>query len=243
MHTPKFHHPQGDASPVRFLAHSRILFSLLPSLPLSKEKDMRSSFLFLVVTGLVACCCLIAVADAQDKVNILAFEMSRCPFCSAWKQNFNDQVMMQEGLPDILNITEWFAGTTLNSNGTFTCFHGPGECVGNKILLCARNLTGEASPWGWWNLGVCMQTNYTGVPGDAPMCAMKVGLDWDTINDCANGDLGTILLTESVQLANQYKVTETPTIFVDGTEYVGGPNNPLRLICNLYKGTKPAGCP
>ena len=46
--------------------------------------------------------------------------------------------------------------------------------MGNRILLCAKNLTESTSTWGWWNLGVCMQTNYTNIPDDAPACAAKV---------------------------------------------------------------------
>jgi len=200
----------------------------------------------LVASLAVALSLLAVVVDAQPaaKISVLAFEMSKCPYCSSWKQNFEDQVTSQDGLRDILDIDEWFAGTVVNASapGGFTCHHGPGECVGNRILLCARNLTIATSKWGWWDLGVCMQTNYTNIPDDVPACIKKVGLDWTPINNCASGPMGAALLNQSIAVAAAHKVTETPTIFVDGTEYVGGPNNPLRLICSLYKGTKPAGC-
>eukprot|EP00026_Physarum_polycephalum_P015969 Phypoly_transcript_16784.p1 GENE.Phypoly_transcript_16784~~Phypoly_transcript_16784.p1 ORF type:complete len:169 (+),score=27.15 Phypoly_transcript_16784:27-509(+) len=131
---------------------------------------MEKLVLLVVLLGVFA-----LSVNAQSKVLIQAFEMSKCPYCSAWKQNFNDQVMQQTGIPDILDIEENFAGVTDNGNGNFTCFHGPTECVGNRILLCAKNLTEATSTWGWWNLGVCMQTNYTGIPDDAAACAAKVG--------------------------------------------------------------------
>jgi len=110
-------------------------------------------------------------------------------------------------------------------------------------LLCARNLTLATSQWGWWNLGVCMQTDYVNIPDNAQACAQKVGLDWTSINNCANGVMGTSLFKSSVAVSTSLKVTSTPTIFVNGKEYVGGPNNPLATVCNAYTGTKPAGCP
>jgi len=199
---------------------------------------MQAKYIFLLVLGswLVSC------ALAQDKVSVIAVEMSRCPYCSLWKQNFQTSVMAKEGLPDIIDLNEWFIATKNGSD--YTCLHGPEECVGNRILLCARNLTIKASPWGWWNLGVCMQTDYTNIPANAPACAQKVDLDWASINSCASSQVGADLFSNSVDVSrNTYHVTSTPTIFVNGKEYVGGPNNPLAVICNAYTGTKPAGCP
>jgi len=121
--------------------------------------------------------------------------------------------------------------------------HGPGECVGNAILLCAKNLTVEKSPWGWWDMGVCMQTQFSLIPDNAQDCATKVGLAWDPINACATGKAGSDLFSASVTVSHNLGVKSTPTIFINTKEYVGGPNNPLALICNAYTGTKPAGCP
>eukprot|EP01111_Echinosteliopsis_oligospora_P016731 TRINITY_DN704_c0_g1_i1.p1 TRINITY_DN704_c0_g1~~TRINITY_DN704_c0_g1_i1.p1 ORF type:complete len:203 (-),score=42.01 TRINITY_DN704_c0_g1_i1:119-727(-) len=197
-----------------------------------KSTYIISSFLLLA---------LVQFTYAQTKISVMAFEMSRCPYCAAWKQNFNDQVVSAEGLTDIIDLQEFFVGTVEPGN-TFQCFHGPLECVGNKILLCATNLTTSANPLAWWNMGVCMQSNYTDIPNNAESCAASAGLNWNDIETCANGDLADELFTQSITVSNKYGIQETPTIYVNGKEYVGGPKNPLGLICGLWTGTKPAGC-
>jgi len=189
-----------------------------------------ASFLFVICTA----------ADAP-KVEVVAVEMSKCPYCSLWKQNFQATVMSKEGLPDIISFTEWFIATENVDN--ITCLHGPGECVGNRILLCAHNLTITKSEWGYWNYGVCMQADYTNIPDNAPACAEKTGMPWKEINECASGALGLSLFKDSIAKSVSLQVKSTPTVFVGPKMYVGGPNNPLAIICNAYTGTKPPGCP
>jgi len=187
-------------------------------------------------------CSFAALIVAQDKVKVVAVEMSKCPYCSAWKQNFQQGVLSKDGLRDIVDLSEWFIATD-NGGGNYTCMHGEGECVGNTILLCAYNTTVEKSAWGWWDMGVCMQTQFSLIPDNAEGCATKVGLPWDVINTCATGKLGRDLFVASVATSRGLGVQSTPTIFIGTKEYVGGPNNPLALICNQYTGPKPAGCP
>jgi len=185
---------------------------------------------------------LVAFTQAQAKVHVEAFEMSRCPYCSSWKQSFEKLVMLKEGLPDIINMDENFVGQFNTTTKEYYCLHGPGECVGNTILLCARNLTVSKSQWGWWNLSVCMQSQFRNIPDNAADCAKQQGLDWIAINNCANSDFGAKLLLDTFKFSEGRGVQETPTIFINGTEYVGGPNNPLQVICSAYTGTKPVGC-
>eukprot|EP01113_Clastostelium_recurvatum_P011831 TRINITY_DN1606_c0_g1_i2.p1 TRINITY_DN1606_c0_g1~~TRINITY_DN1606_c0_g1_i2.p1 ORF type:complete len:217 (+),score=51.50 TRINITY_DN1606_c0_g1_i2:46-651(+) len=193
-----------------------------------------------LVAFVLACAFAVCVVDAQEKVSVMAFEMSKCPHCSAWKQAFNSSVMSAEGLPAIIDLKEYFVGDRSGTN--FTCYHGPSECVGNEILLCAYNLTSATSQWGWWNMGVCMQADYTNVPQNAASCAQKAGLNWAQINGCVNSALGPDLFAQSIAYSDKMRVQSTPTIFIASREYVGGPSDPLRTICDAYKGTKPKGC-
>jgi len=181
------------------------------------------------------------VSAQAPKVKVIAFEMSRCPYCAAWKGNFDTTVMQADGLPAILDIDEEFVATS-----TTNCLHGSGECVGNKILLCAKNLTADTVPWGWWNMGVCMQagTAYNNVPDNAPACASKAGLNWNAINSCASSALGDTLFSATIKYCNTNGVHSTPTVNINGRQYVGGPSNNLAAVCQAYTGTpKPKGCP
>jgi glutaredoxin len=196
---------------------------------------MRAALLVVVSLAL-----LVAVQCAAPKVQVIAYEMSKCPYCSTWKQNFDTQVMKAEGLPDILDIDEEFVATS-----TTNCLHGAGECVGNKILLCAKQLSNSTDPWGWWRLGVCMQANnaYTKVPDNAQTCASTAGVNWSAINSCANSAQGESLFQTSIQFCNTHGVHSTPTIAINGKLYVGGPPNNLQAVCQAYTGSpKPKGC-
>jgi len=149
--------------------------------------------------------------------------------------------MQAKGLPDIISLNEAFVATD-NGGGNFDCMHGDGECQGNIIELCAYNLTVDASPYGWWKLGVCMQADYDNIPDNAQNCAQQASLDWNKINACANGDLGKQLFSASIAYSDSQGISATPTIVIAGQTYVGGPDNNLQTVCQAYTGTPPPGC-
>lgn len=150
--------------------------------------------------------------------------------------------MQAEGLPGIIDLTEYYVGEI--QDGQFYCLHGPSECQGDTILACAYNLTASTTHLGWWKMSVCMQANgaYQNIPSNAESCAKKAGLDWSSISNCANGNLGHTLMGNSLKYSNSRGVDETPTTSINGKLYVGGANNPLETICKAYTGTPPAGC-
>jgi interferon gamma-inducible protein 30 len=148
--------------------------------------------------------------------------------------------MQAEGLPAIMNITEYFDG--MYYNGKFICEHGQTECAGNMLELCAYNLTVQTSKYGWWSFGLCMQNDPDNIPDNAAACATQANLDFDPIQACANGKLGTELFVESINFCNQMNIQGTPTVIINGVVYLGGADNPLSVVCNAYTGTKPSGC-
>jgi len=149
--------------------------------------------------------------------------------------------MAASGLPAILSLTEAFVGDDYGS-GNFDCMHGPQECQGNIIELCAYNVTYPASQYGWWKMGVCMQSDEDNIPDNAQNCATQAGLDWNKINSCVTSGLGNKLFSESIVYSNSMGVQSTPTIFINGQQYVGGPDDNLQTVCQAYTGTPPAGC-
>ena len=153
--------------------------------------------------------------------------------------------MKAEGVPDIMNITEYFVGQN-DGNGQFSCMHGQGECVGDMLELCAQAIYKDSTSvpaYAWYDFGTCMQgPDFESIPQNAQSCAEKVGLDWSTLNTCASGSQGQKLFANSISYANTQGIYATPTNSINGKVYVGGPNYPLEVICEAYTGTKPAGC-
>jgi len=156
---------------------------------------------------------------------------------------FDSVVMKAEGLPDIIALEVFFVGEIDARTKDFDCLHGPEECVGDILLLCAHNTSGSnPNKWAWWGNEVCMMGDQDNIPDNAESCANQNGLDWDTINACANGQQGIDLFTNSINISNNDGIYATPTSIIDGTTYVGGPDHPLRTICLAYTGTPPPGC-
>jgi len=151
--------------------------------------------------------------------------------------------MQAAGLPQIMNITEYFVAQD-DGNGQFECLHGPDECVGDLLEICAYNLTYSAqNEYGWWKFCLCLQNDYEDIPNNAQSCAQTANLNWDPILSCSKGSLGSSLFSQSIAFSNNMNVDATPTIFVNGVEYVGGPDDPLTTVCQAYTGSPPpAGC-
>jgi len=150
--------------------------------------------------------------------------------------------MQAQGLPDIVTIEVFFVGEAEGGNN-FECMHGPEECTGDLLLLCAHNTSGSnPNHWAWWGNEVCMMGDQDNIPDNAQSCAQQNKLDWKAISACANGNLGDTLFTDSINYANNVGIQATPSVSIDGTMYVGGPDNPLQAVCQAYQGTAPPGC-
>ncbi|KAF4513584.1 hypothetical protein G6O67_000837 [Ophiocordyceps sinensis] len=94
-----------------------------------------------------------------------------------------------------------FIGTPTANDGV-ECKHGPSECLGNIIELCARELYPEPKI----NLGfiMCLTKDYKDIPNRALIedCALEHAIDFKALNECAtrdDGAHGLELLRNSVQ--------------------------------------------
>ncbi|RFU77279.1 gamma interferon inducible lysosomal thiol reductase [Trichoderma arundinaceum] len=88
------------------------------------------------------------------------------------------------------------------ANGGVDCKHGPSECIGNIIELCARELYPDPKI----NLGfiMCLTKDYTHIPERTLIedCALEHAIDFNKLNECAARDdtaHGLELLRNSVQ--------------------------------------------
>ena len=102
---------------------------------------------------------------------------------------------------DKVNFTLSYIGKTTANDGV-ECKHGPSECMGNILELCAR----EIYPDPKINLGFinCLTKDYENIPERALVedCALEHAIDFKALNDCAtkdDGAHGMKLLRDSVQ--------------------------------------------
>lgn len=90
------------------------------------------------------------------------------------------------------------------------CKHGPSECMGNIIELCARELYPDPKI----NLGfiMCLTRDYSHIPNRALVedCALEHAIDIKAINECAtkdDGAHGMELLRTSVERTAEASTT------------------------------------
>lgn len=98
------------------------------------------------------------------------------------------------------------------------CMHGPDECLGNILELCAAELYPDPKI----NLGftMCMTNDYKHIPETSFVqeCALEHGIDFSKLNECVsrdNGQHGWDLLRDSVTRSAKADVTKSCTIRLD----------------------------
>ncbi len=81
-------------------------------------------------------------------------------------------------------------GPSPTANDGVECKHGPSECLGNIIELCARELYPDPKI----NLGfiMCLTKDYKHIPERALIedCALEHAIDFQSLNECATRDDG-----------------------------------------------------
>lgn len=102
---------------------------------------------------------------------------------------------------DKVNFTLSYIGHPAANDGV-DCKHGPSECLGNILELCARELYPDPKT----NLGfvMCLTKDYRHIPERTLVedCALEHALDFEALNECAtrdDGGHGMEMLRDSVQ--------------------------------------------
>ena len=98
-----------------------------------------------------------------------------------------------------------------------SCMHGPGECLGNIIQLCAAKLYPD--PKVYLGFANCMTSDYKDIPERSLVedCALDSGVDFQKLNACISDEgEGMDLLRASVERSHEKHVTKSCTIRLDG---------------------------
>lgn len=172
----------------------------------------------------------------QEKppVQLEAHIMSKCPDA---RDCLRDMVLpVMERVQDKVNFTLSFIGTPDADSGV-ACKHGPAECMGNIIELCAADLYPD--PKTYLGFTMCISMKYRDIPKRELIeaCALEHAVDLKALNDCAARDDGayaTDMLRSSVERTSKAGVTSSCTVRLDeeiycirdGGEWVECPHGP-----------------
>ncbi|KAI0160391.1 hypothetical protein GGR57DRAFT_499800 [Xylariaceae sp. FL1272] len=140
-----------------------------------------------------------APTQARQRVPLEAHIMSKCPDAKDCLKEMILPAMIR--VVDKVNFTLSYIGTPTVNDGV-ECKHGPAECMGNIIELCAQQLYSD--PKIWLGFTMCLTRDYSHIPQRELVqdCALEHAVDFDRLNECAtrdDGAFGMSMLRRSVQ--------------------------------------------
>ncbi|KAI1394191.1 uncharacterized protein F4822DRAFT_424658 [Hypoxylon trugodes] len=139
------------------------------------------------------------VLATQELVPFEAHIMSKCPDAKDCLRDLVLPAMMR--VYEKVNFTLSYIGTPTENDGV-DCKHGPGECMGNILELCAHHLYPD--PKIYLGFTMCLTKEYKMIPQRELVedCALEHAIDFEKLNDCAakdDGAFGVAMLRESVK--------------------------------------------
>lgn len=176
----------------------------------------------------------ITLGDNKPTVNL--FVMSQCPY------GVQAEAAMKPVLDALGDSVEFkldfIAGD--NGDGTFKSLHGQAEADEDIRQLCIKKL----APKKLMDYVMCQNKDARNVAANWEKCASEVGVDKDQLKSCAEGAEGKELMSKSVELANTFGASGSPTMAIDGADYQGARTSTgfMAAICLAFDGAKPEGC-
>ena len=146
-----------------------------------------------------------------NRVPLEAHIMSKCPDARDCLRDLIIPTMERVG--NMVDFRLSYIGTTDNKTDGVSCKHGPSECLGNIILLCAaREYPSPVMSLGFAN---CMISDYKDIPSRELVqnCALEHGLSFDKVNACVSEEgEGVGLLRDSIQRSAAAGVQKSCTV-------------------------------
>ncbi|KAI2468948.1 hypothetical protein F4781DRAFT_431921 [Annulohypoxylon bovei var. microspora] len=123
----------------------------------------------------------------REPVPLEAHIMSKCPDAKDCLKDLVLPAMMR--VYDKVNFTLSYIGTPTENDGV-DCKHGPRECMGNIIELCAHHLYPD--PKIYLGFTMCLTKDYKMIPQRELVedCALEHAIDFEKLNECATKDNG-----------------------------------------------------
>ncbi|TAQ91650.1 hypothetical protein B7494_g44 [Chlorociboria aeruginascens] len=153
-------------------------------------------------TFTLGCSGLKNVSAKNELVPLEAHIMSKCPDARDCLKLMVLPAMQR--VYDKVNFTLSYIGTPTDNDGV-DCMHGPEECLGNIIELCAANQYPD--PKIYLGFTMCLTRDYQDIPQKSLIedCALEHGMNFTKLNECAARDdgFGIGMLRDSVKRSTQ----------------------------------------
>lgn len=159
-------------------------------------------------------------AIVKAPVPLEAHIMSKCPDARDCLKEMVLPAMMR--VNSKVNFTLSFIGKPTDSNDGIACKHGPNECMGNILELCAAHHYPD--PKTYLGFVMCLERDYKLIPQRELIedCALEHAVDFELLNDCAtkdDGAFGISLLRNSVKRTSDAGVIKSCTVRLDEQIY------------------------
>jgi len=170
-----------------------------------------------------------------EQVKLDFYVMSQCPYGT---QVVDAIAPVKQELGAALDLNINYIANDLG-NGQYKSLHGQNEVQGDIVQLCAM----KYNPEKYLDMVVCQNQNAQQIPANWESCAQQKGLNVEDIKTCYEGDEGKDLLTQSIQESSNAGASASPTIYLNGQQYVSGRKTTdfLRAVCNEFQ-DKPEAC-
>ncbi|KAL2820580.1 ankyrin repeat-containing domain protein [Aspergillus cavernicola] len=131
--------------------------------------------------------------DDVGRVPFEAHIMSKCPDARDCIREL--VVPTMEQVSDKVDFELSFIASVSNKSSDVECMHGPGECIGNMLMLCAANLpfplegsTARTPTVRYLGFATCLISSYTDIPDRTlvEQCALEHGIEFDALNECVS---------------------------------------------------------
>jgi len=201
---------------------------------------------------IVLLCFLLAVAFAADapKVKVELYFEAQCPGCQQFTTGALKDVLSKPDMVDIIDLKLVpYGNTKQNTDGSFTCQHGTGECQSDVMEMCVQyKLSGSIASidsgdtsLAAWPFILCME-QAEGNPAKGQSCYTSTmntaALPWSTIDACTKNEASVV---QAAGAKTTPKHDYVPWPLVDH-KLLENTNLLQQTICNAYNGTKPASC-
>ncbi|CUS14266.1 unnamed protein product [Tuber aestivum] len=155
------------------------------------------------------------------KVPLEIHIMSKCPDARDCLERLIAPAL--EEIESLVDFQMSFIGRP-TADGGVSCMHGPSECLGNVLHLCAAKINSPPLPppsHTYLPFSLCLIHDYRNIPepGFVEGCADKNGIDFRELNECASDmgpDGGLSMLRKSVERSRALGAGTSCTVRVDG---------------------------
>ncbi|KAF3932312.1 hypothetical protein ABW19_dt0207224 [Dactylella cylindrospora] len=224
----------------RVLAGNRLLVQDVAHIPSSGARDTLENEVPLSA----------ATGGEKSPVPVEMFVMSMCPDARDCVKALILPTMAQIYDTGIISLRPTYIGQPDDSNAGVACMHGPNECLGDILELCAYEMY-KSNPRIWLGFINCLGEDYRSIPDDdyVHRCANNFGVDFEKLEECAasdDPDKGVELLRTSTRRAIELDVKVSCTVQVRGKtvcvrdsgewkiDTCKGPQDLIREVQNAY---------